>query len=270
MSTPTPLSVGIAGCTGRMGLTLVQAALEHPCIRLAVGSERQGFDENAVAAKLATVGSKNLFVTSDVGHFAQQAEAVIDFTTPEATLANAKEVAGNGGIHIVGTTGFTEAEQKALEGYATKARIIQSGNFSLGVNVLQTLVEQAAKLLNQGYDIEIFEAHHKHKKDAPSGTALMLGRAAAKGRGVNFEDKKVAARDGITGERREGDIGFSVVRGGDIVGLHEVFLAGPGEVITLKHQGFDRIIYANGALHAALWAKTQKPGLYSMKDVLGL
>ena len=264
------LAVGIAGCSGRMGLTLVQAALTHAGISLVVGSERPGFDDNAVAGALATVGSKHLFVTSDVAHFVEAAEAIIDFTSPEASLANARAIAAKGGIHIVGTTGFSAAEQRTLESYAKQARIVQSGNFSLGINVLQNLVEQAAKLLNQGYDIEIFEAHHKHKKDAPSGTALMLGHAAAKGRGVMLEDKKVVARDGITGERVEGDIGFSVVRGGDIVGLHEVLFAGSGEVITLKHQGFDRIIYANGALHAALWAQSQKPGLYSMKDVLGL
>jgi 4-hydroxy-tetrahydrodipicolinate reductase len=124
-------------------------------------------------------------------------------------------------------------------------------------------------MLDTSYDIEILEIHHKHKKDAPSGTALMLGNAAAKGRGVNLSDKKVAARDGITGERKEGDIGFSVLRGGDVVGVHDVMFAGPGEVIHLKHQGFNREIYAGGAIHAALWAKAQKPGLYSMKDVLG-
>lgn len=264
------LNVGIAGCSGRMGLTLVSASLEREGITLAAGSERPGFDDNAVAAKLATVGCKNLFVTSDVTRFAEAVDAVIDFTSPAATLANAKAVADKGGIHIVGTTGFTGAEQKELESFSGRARIVQAGNFSLGVNVLQNLVEQAAKLLGDAYDIEIFEAHHKHKKDAPSGTALMLGKAAAKGRGVSLEEKKVAARDGITGERKAGDIGFSVVRGGDIVGIHEVMFAGAGEVVTLKHQGFDRVIYASGALFAALWAAKQGPGLYSMKDVLGL
>lgn len=264
------LSVGIAGCSGRMGLTLVQAALEHPRIRLTAGSERPDYDENAVAAKLATVDCRHLFVTSDAAHFVDAADAIIDFTTPEASLANARAVALRGGVHIVGTTGFTPAQQQALAECAGRARIVQSGNFSLGVNVLQTLVEQAARLLNERYDIEIFEAHHKHKKDAPSGTALMLGEAAAKGRGVLLAQKKVGARDGMTGERRDGDIGFSVFRGGDIVGIHDVMFAGPGEMVTLKHQGYHRVIYANGALHAALWAAAQPPGLYSMKDVLGL
>ncbi|NBO19360.1 MAG: 4-hydroxy-tetrahydrodipicolinate reductase [Proteobacteria bacterium] len=254
------LTVGIAGCTGRMGLTLVQATLETAGVLLAVGSERPSFDENAARAQLETVGCRNLFVTSDVHNFVSQADAIIDFTAPEATLANARAVAEKGGIHIVGTTGFSDTQMKELADYAKKARIVQSGNFSLGVNVLQSLVEQAARLLGDDYDIEIFEAHHKHKKDAPSGTAIMLGQAAAKGRGVALEEKKVAARDGITGERLRGDI----------VGIHEVMLAGPGEVVTLKHQGFNRMIYAHGALKAARWAQAQKPGLYSMRDVLSL
>ncbi len=264
------LKLGIAGCSGRMGLTLVEAGAARAGVTVAAGSERPGFDDNAVAALLATVGCKHLFVTSDVASFTGAVDAVIDFTAPEATLANAKAMAAKGGVHIVGTTGFTDAQLKELATYAKSAKIVQSGNFSLGVNVLQNLVEQAAKLLGDAYDIEIFEAHHKHKKDAPSGTALMLGEAAAKGRGVSFAEKKVVARDGITGERKSGDIGFSVVRGGDIVGVHDVMFAGPGEVVTLKHEGFNRVIYANGALHAALWAAGQKPGLYSMKDVLGL
>ena len=264
------MKIAIAGCSGRMGLTLVETVLAAGGVTLVAGSERPGFDDNAVKARLETVGCKHLFVTSDTGTLAEQADAVIDFTAPEATLAVAASVAARGGIHIVGTTGFTPAEQKALEGYAARARIVQSGNFSLGVNLLEVLVAQAANILDDAYDIEISEMHHKHKKDAPSGTALMLGRAAARGRGVSLESKKVAARDGITGERKAGDIGFSVQRGGDVVGVHSVFFAGPGEVLELKHQGFNRAIYAGGALHAALWARDKKPGLYSMKDVLGL
>ncbi len=179
-------------------------------------------------------------------------------------------MAVRGGIHVVGTTGFSPAEQKELESYAAKTRIVQSGNYSMAVNLMEKLVEQMARTLDDQYDIEIHEMHHKHKKDAPSGTALMLGRAAAKGRDVSLDDKKVAARDGITGERKAGDIGFSVQRGGDVVGIHTVTFAGAGEVLELKHQGFSRDIYAGGALRAALWAKSQKPGLYSMRDVLGL
>jgi len=265
-----PMKIAIAGCTGRMGLTLVEAVLAAPGVTLVAGSERPGFDENAARALLETVGCKNLFVTSDSDTLAAQADAVIDFTVPAATLAMAEAVAKRGAIHIVGTTGFSPEEQKKLVALATQARIVQSGNFSLGVNVLESLVQKAAKLLDDAYDIEIFEMHHKHKKDAPSGTALMLGEAVAKGRSVALQEKKVLAREGITGERKRGDIGFSVQRGGDVVGVHSVFFAGPGEVLELKHQGFNRDIYAGGAIHAARWAATQKPGLYSMKDVLGL
>lgn len=261
------LKIAIAGCSGRMGLTLVKAVLAAPHVVLVAGSEKPGFSSTAVKAALSTVGAANLLVTSDADELAKKADAVIDFTAPDSTLDLAKAIAKQGGIHIIGTTGFTPAQQKQLAPFAGKARIVQSGNFSLGVNLLEKLVEQASKALDASYDIEIFEAHHKLKKDAPSGTALMLGRAAAKGRAVKLEDKKAIDRDG---ERKKGDIGFSVVRGGDIVGIHEVTFAGPGEMITLKHQGFSRDIYANGAIRAATWAAKKKPGLYSMQDVLSL
>jgi 4-hydroxy-tetrahydrodipicolinate reductase len=263
------LKIAIAGCAGRMGQTLVKAVLADKNMALVAGSERAGFNAIQVKDVLTVLGIPKLFVTSDPKALADKADAVIDFTSPESTLAVAKEVAKNGGIHIIGTTGFTPKQQKELEGFASKARIVQSGNFSLGVNLMEGLVEQAAKILDDAYDIEIFEMHHQHKKDAPSGTALMLGRAAAAGRNVKLDAKKVSDRDGITGERKRGDIGFSVARGGDVVGIHTVTFAGPGEMIELKHQGFSRDIYATGALRAALWAAKQKPGLYSMKNVLG-
>lgn len=263
------LSVAIAGCSGRMGLTLVRAASAHPSFSLVAGSERKGFKKSEIETQLAAAGCKNLMVTDDAAVMAKQAKAIIDFTTPEASVAVARAVAKTGGIHIIGTTGFTPAQQKEIEQCAKKACIVQSGNFSAGVNLLEALVEQAAQKLDDNYDIEISEMHHRHKKDAPSGTALMLGHAAARGRKVKLESKKVAARDGITGERKRGDIGFSVLRGGDVVGIHDVMFAGPGELLTLSHQGFSREIYANGALRAALWAAKKKPGLYSMKNVLG-
>lgn len=264
------MKIAIAGCSGRMGQTLIKSVLATDGVTLVAASERPGFDSTAIGAILAGLGATNLPLTSDATALVEKADAVIDFTSPEATLAVAAAIADRGGIHVVGTTGFTDAQQQKLQSYATKARIVQAGNFSLGVNLLQVLVEQAARTLNDDYDIELSEMHHKHKKDAPSGTALMLGHAAAKGRGVKLEDKKVAGRDGITGERKRGDIGFAVMRGGDVVGSHSVFFAGPGEVIELKHDGFSRDIYANGAIKAALWASKQKPGFYSMRDVLGL
>jgi len=264
------MKIAIAGCCGRMGLTLVKAVLADEGLTLVAGSERPGFDEKVVASKLETVGCKNLFITSSPDVLAEAADAILDFTSPESTLAIARAAAKSGRVHIVGTTGFTDAEKQELANHARTARMVQSGNFSIGVNLLEKLVEQMAVLLDDSYDIEIFEMHHKHKKDAPSGTALMLGEAAARGRGVVLADKKASARDGITGERRRGDIGFAALRGGDVVGIHEVMFAGQGEIIEIRHQGFNRDIFASGALRAAKWAITQKPGLYSMKNVLGL
>lgn len=261
------MKIAIAGCSGRMGLALVKAVLADPRFTLSGGSERDSFDAALVKSQLASVGCSHLSVTSDPRALARQADVIIDFTTPQATLAVCNEVAQTGGIHIIGTTGFSASEQKKIAALAKKARIVQSGNFSLGVNLLEALAEQAARLLDNRYDIEIFEMHHQHKKDAPSGTALMLGKACARGRGIDFEKHKALSRDG---ERKKGDIGFSVARGGDVVGIHNVMLAGPGEMLALSHQGFSREIYASGALAAALWAAKQSPGLYSMRDVLGL
>ncbi|MDX2112990.1 MAG: 4-hydroxy-tetrahydrodipicolinate reductase [Alphaproteobacteria bacterium] len=253
------LTLAISGAAGRMGQTLIAAALADARFKLVAVSERP-----EAASSLKIDASVAVVITPQA--LLEKADAVIDFTAPASSLALAEAAAAKGAVHIIGTTGFSDSEQKKIAELSARARIVQSGNFSLGVNLLAALVEQAAKALDDRYDIELFEMHHKHKKDAPSGTALMLGRAAATGRGVDFESKKKLDRDG---ERRRGDIGFSVARGGDVVGIHDVMLAGPGETITLSHQGFDRTIYASGALAAGLWAKDQKPGLYSMRDVLG-
>jgi len=255
------MRIAIAGCMGRMGQTLISATLADDRFTLTGGSERGMAD----MAKLAALGAPNLKVSTDAKALVADADAIIDFTSPEATLAVAEAAAEKGLIHIIGTTGFNIGQQKKLEGFANKLRIVQSGNFSLGVNLLEKLVEEAAAKLADDYDIEIFEMHHKHKKDSPSGTALMLGNAAARGRKVTLADKKAIDRDNV---RRQGDIGFSVARGGDVVGIHSVSFAGPGEVLEIKHQGFSRDIYAKGALHAALWAKDKAPGMYNMRDVL--
>ncbi len=255
------MKIAIAGCMGRMGQMLITATLADSRFTLAAGSEKGVVD----TARLMALGAAHIIVTPDAQTLVGAADAVIDFTTPENSLAIAEAASAKGSIHIIGTTGFTTEQQKQLAGFAHNARIVQSGNFSLGVNLLEKLVEDAARKLADDYDIEIFEMHHRHKKDAPSGTALMLGEAAARGRGISLADKKVLDRDGV---REQGDIGFSVARGGDVVGIHTVSFAGGGELIELKHQGFSREIYAKGALHAALWAKDQKPGLYSMKEIL--
>ena len=205
-----------------------------------------------------------------------RADAVIDFSTPEASLALLAACAGEGLarprplVHVIGTTGFTPEERDQLSNYADQVVIIQSGNFSLGINLLMGLLKQAsARLAASEWDIEILEAHHKRKVDAPSGTALMLGEAAAYGRGVSLDRVKVAARDGITGARREGDIGFSVVRAGGIVGEHSAILASQDEIITLSHSARERTLFARGAVQAALWGRKQQAGLYDMQDVLG-
>jgi 4-hydroxy-tetrahydrodipicolinate reductase len=204
------------------------------------------------------------------------ADAVIDFSTPDASLDLLEACASEGLtrpqplVHVIGSTGFTQAQIDRMAGFADQVVILRSGNYSLGVNLLAGLVKQAAaRLAAQDWDIEIFEAHHKRKVDAPSGTALMLGEAAAHGRGVDLADVRVAARDGITGARREGDIGFSVVRAGGIVGEHSAILASEDEVITLSHSARDRTLFARGALQAALWGARQTPGIYDMQDVLG-
>jgi 4-hydroxy-tetrahydrodipicolinate reductase len=199
-----------------------------------------------------------------------KAQAVIDFTAPAATLAHAQLTAQARCVHVIGTTGLSESDIAALDAAARHAVIVRAGNMSLGVNLLTRLTQQIAHALDEDFDIEIVEAHHRHKVDAPSGTALMLGEAAAKGRGVALSDVSDSGRDGITGARRRGDIGFSAIRGGDIVGEHDVIFAAAGERIILRHVATDRAIFARGALKAALWGQDKAPGHYDMMDVLGL
>ena len=200
----------------------------------------------------------------------KDADGLIEFTIPAASLALAELSAAAGVAHIMGTTGHSAEEEAVIAKAARRAPIVKSGNMSLGVNLLTALVKRVAQTLGEEYDIEIVEMHHNKKIDAPSGTALMFGRAAAAGRGVNLAQRSVRGRDGMTGARAAGDIGFASLRGGTAVGDHSVIFAGPAERIELTHRAEDRMIFARGALHAALWAKNQKPGLYSMADVLGL
>ncbi len=204
-------------------------------------------------------------------------DAIIDFSTPDASLALLEACANEGLarprplVHVIGSTGFTEAQFDRLSHFADQVVIIQSGNFSLGINLVMGLLKQAsARLAADTWDIEITEAHHRRKVDAPSGTALMLGEAAAYGRNVRLNDVKVTARDGITGARKAGSIGFSVIRAGGIVGEHSVMLASEDEIVTLSHSARDRTLFARGALQAALWGRKQTAGLYDMQDVLGL
>ena len=200
----------------------------------------------------------------------EKADSVLEFSAPQATVVHAGFAAARGVGHVIGTTGLSVGEEEALQAAARQTPIFWAPNMSVGVNVLAALAEQAAAALNDDFDIEILEMHHKHKVDAPSGTALALGEAVAKGRGVKLEEVSQRARDGITGERRRGDIGYAVLRGGDVVGNHSVILAGENEKVELAHQATSRQIFAAGAVRAAIWLQKQPPGLYGMRDMLGL
>jgi 4-hydroxy-tetrahydrodipicolinate reductase len=209
-------------------------------------------------------------VTKDPLPLVAQADAIVDFTTPASTVELAGLAAQARIVHVIGTTGLSAADEAKLEAAARHAALIKSGNMSLGVNLLAALVKRAAASLGPEFDIEILEMHHNKKVDAPSGTALLLGKAAADGRKIDLDKTSVRSRDGHTGARKSGDIGFAAIRGGTVVGDHSVIFAGASERIELTHRAEDRMIFARGALAAAKWGKGKKPGLYSMADVLGL
>ena len=261
----------VAGAGGRMGRTLVKAIADNKQFALSGALEDArspliGWD----AGTLAGLGENHVKLTGDAEALIKQADGIIDFTIPAATLEFAALAAKHNKVHIIGTTGLSAADEARIKEAAKTAVIVKSGNMSLGVNLLAALAKRVAKTLDNSFDIEILEMHHNQKVDAPSGTALLLGRAAAEGRGVDLDKQSVRSRDGHTGARKAGDIGFATLRGGSVVGEHSVIFAGPAERIELVHRAEDRMIFARGALHAAAWARTQKPGLYSMADVLGL
>ena len=259
----------VAGAGGRMGRTLVHAIAATPGVVLAGAIEAKG---SAVigrdAGELAGLGANGVKVTTDLAPLLAEADALIDFTTPAATRVFLEQTSGR--VHIIGTTGLTAEDEALIAQAARRSVVVKSGNMSLGVNLLAALVKRVAKTLDEEFDVEILEMHHNRKIDAPSGTALMLGRAAAGGRGIELAQHSVRGRDGMTGARCAGDIGFASLRGGTVVGEHSVIFAGPAERVELTHRAEDRMIFARGALHAALWARGKKPGLYSMADVLGL
>lgn len=262
-------SILVAGAGGRMGKAVIAEILRTPGASLAGGFERAGGAEiGKDIGALAGLDAIGLAVEPDMGAGLKRAGALIDFTAPAASVGHARAAAAQGVAHVIGTTGFSEEENAALARVAADIPIVKSGNMSLGVNLLTALVERAAAALGEEYDIEILEAHHRHKIDAPSGTALMLGAAAAAGRGVSLDETK--AEGARRGARRAGDIGFSVLRGGGVVGEHKVSFAGADEVLTLSHSAIDRALFAKGAVRAAQWAIGKAPGLYSMRDVLGL
>jgi 4-hydroxy-tetrahydrodipicolinate reductase len=261
----------VTGAGGRMGRTLVKAIADSKDFKLAGALEDGrspliGWD----AGHLAGIGDNGVKLTADIAPLLAEADGIVDFTAPAATLGYAARAAAAGKVHVIGTTGTSADDDAHIAEAAKGAVVVKSGNMSLGVNLLAALTKRVARTLNDVYDIEILEMHHNQKVDAPSGTALMLGRAAAEGRQVDLNQRSVRSRDGHTGARAPGDIGFATLRGGTVVGEHTVMFAGPAERIELTHKADDRMIFARGALHAALWARGQKPGLYSMMDVLGL
>jgi len=263
--------ITITGVSGRMGQMLVRSVTEHAQTHLAGALERAGHNWIGQDLGLAMGGAANGIIGTDNAAAAlAEADAVIDFTAPAATLAIAKAAAEAGIVHVIGTTGMSEGEIAQLSTPAHRAVIVRAGNMSLGVNLLTLLTRKVAAALDADFDIEIIESHHNQKVDAPSGTALMLGEAAAEGRGVKLSDVSDSGRDGITGARKRGDIGFSAIRGGDIIGEHDVMFAGAGERIILRHIASDRALFARGAIKAALWGQGRKAGEYDMLDVLGL
>jgi 4-hydroxy-tetrahydrodipicolinate reductase len=261
----------VAGAGGRMGRALTRVISETPGAVLAgaleaPGSELLGKD----AGVLAGLPANGIQLSADLWALSAHADGILDFTVPGATLANVAIAAQRGLVHVIGTTGLSASDDAVIKSVTSRAIVVKSGNMSLGVNLLAALVKRVAQSLDDSYDIEILEMHHKAKIDAPSGTALMLGEAAAAGRNITLQAHSARARDGITGARRTGDIGFASLRGGSVTGDHSVIFAGPMERIELTHRAEDRTMFAQGAVKAALWGRTQKPGLYSVADVLGL
>ncbi|MGX1102962.1 MULTISPECIES: 4-hydroxy-tetrahydrodipicolinate reductase [Bradyrhizobium] len=261
----------VAGAGGRMGRTLTRVISETPGAVLvgaleAPGSELLGKD----AGVLAGLPANDVKLSADLWSMSAGADGILDFTVPAATIANVAIAAERGLVHVIGTTGMSPSDDAVIRSVTNRAIVVKSGNMSLGVNLLAALVKRVAQSLDQSFDIEILEMHHKSKIDAPSGTALMLGEAAAAGRKIALDQHSARGRDGLTGARRAGDIGFASLRGGTAAGDHSVIFAGPSERITLSHHAEDRALFAQGALKAALWAHGKKPGMYSMADVLGL
>jgi 4-hydroxy-tetrahydrodipicolinate reductase len=267
----TDMRLIVAGAGGRMGRTLVKAIAETEGVTLAGAVEGPGSPFlGRDSGQLAGLGENGIPIEADVKARAGKADALIDFTTPQATVMLAAQAAQAGIIHVIGTTGLNQADEAKLKEAAKSAVIVKSGNMSLGINLLAALAKRVARTLGEDFDIEILEMHHNKKVDAPSGTALLLGRAAAEGRNVALSERSVRARDGETGARQPGDIGFATLRGGTVVGEHSVIFAGAGERLELAHKAEDRMIFARGALRAALWARGKKPGIYSMSDVLDI
>lgn len=272
MTATSPVRLVVTGAAGRMGQSLIRAIHEVDGVVLSGAIERSGSEYlGRDATECAGLAPSGVTITDDPLPVFADAQGVLDFTAPAASVEFAALAAQTRIVHVIGTTGCTDDDEQKFDAASRHARIIKSGNYSFGVNLIAVLVEQAARALDAGdFDIDVLEMHHKHKVDAPSGTALLLGEAAARGRGISLSANAVRSRDGITGPRAEGSIGFATLRGGSVVGEHSVILAGEGETIEIAHRALDRQVFARGAVKAAIWGQDQKPGRYDMLDILGL
>jgi len=266
------MKLAIMGAAGRMGQELIRTVTASNGAAVIAGAiERPG--SNALgkdAGALAGVGALGVTITDDPLDIVAKVDGVLDFTVPEVSVELAGLAANARIVHIIGTTGFAPSHEVAITAAARHATIVKAGNMSLGVNLLVAITRKVAQALDADFDIEVLEMHHKHKIDAPSGTALMLGEAAAEGRGIALAETSVRSRDGHTGARKRGDIGFATLRGGNVVGEHSVLFAADGERVVLSHIATDRGIFARGAVKAVLWGRGKGPGLFTMADVLGI
>lgn len=265
------MKIAVMGAAGRMGRELISAIAAEPgCTVSGAVESAASPDLGKDAGELARIDRIGVTLSSDAAAIIAAADAIVDFTIPKASIEFARLAAQSRTAVILGTTGFDASAEHVIAEAAKQTAIVKAGNMSLGVNLLVALTKRVAAALGNDFDIEIVEMHHRMKVDAPSGTALMLGEAAAAGRNVNLENTSVHVRDGHTGARKPGDIGFATLRGGNVVGEHTVLFAGAGERIELTHRATDRGIFARGAVKAALWTEDRPPGLYTMADVLGI
>ena len=265
------MKLAIMGAAGRMGRELIRVVHDMEGCAIAGAIEPKGsLAIGQDVGLLAGLGKLGTIISDDPLEVIARVDGILDFTIPKATVEFAGLAANARIVHVIGTTGSSEADEAKLKAAARHATIIKAGNMSLGVNLLTAITRKVAEALDEDFDIEVLEMHHKHKIDAPSGTALMLGQSAADGRKVSLKDSSVRVRDGHTGARKKGDIGFATLRGGNVVGEHSVIFAAEGERVVLTHIATDRGIFARGAVKAALWGRGKGPGLFSMSDVLGL
>ncbi|MGP5371572.1 4-hydroxy-tetrahydrodipicolinate reductase [Psychrobacter alimentarius] len=265
------IKVGVIGAGGRMGRMLIEAVNDNPQITLNAAIERQGSSlVGADAGEVAAIGHLNVQIVDDLQAVVDDIDVLIDFSMPDATEKNMQVCAEHNVAMVIGTTGFNEQQEQVLEKASEKIAIVYAGNYSTGVNLSLKLLEMAAKAFGAEADVEVIEAHHKHKIDAPSGTAYMMAEAVADARGQNLKDVAVYGREGQTGEREAGTIGIHAIRGGEIIGDHTVMFIADGEVVEITHRARARMTFAAGAVRAATWVIQQPTGQYNMQDVLGL